>query len=125
MGRSICIVNGPGGVKCRNSYGRNNGSVFSMHKFPSAEYELNRHKLWFEFVRRYRHDFVPTQYSLLCSAHFEDNCFSANRVIAKSLNMKIKLKAGAVPTIYISGLDEHQAMLTASLCEKENVSNVI
>ena len=58
-----------------------------------------------QFVRRHRHDFKdPTsEYTSLCSAHFEESCYQKNLAVlssmeAQGLKMNWCLKKDAVPT---------------------------
>ena len=53
-----------------------------MHQFLANP--VLREK-WIKFVQRHRHDFhEPSKYASLCSAHFEDSCYT--RPLAKQLD---------------------------------------
>ena len=71
-----------------------------MYKFPTDPVVRGK---WVQFVRR--HDFKdPTsEYTSLCSAHFEESCFAKNLAVfssmeAQDLKMNWCLKRDAVPT---------------------------
>jgi hypothetical protein len=73
-----------------------------MHKFPSDKTRSDERRLWTKFVRRHRVNFSPTQYSVVCSAHFEPSCYPQNFSldIPEHLRPKTRyLKPDALPTI--------------------------
>ena len=89
-----CIAGG-----CSNT--RKNG--VSLHQWPEDPHFA---RLWTNPVKNTRSDFYyHTNSSRLCSAHFTEDCFEAQTVIAKSSGLKMKnsLKADAVPTIFKTG----------------------
>ena len=45
----------------------------SMHSFSEKRPDIYRQ--WVAFVKRKRKDWTPTRHSLLCSAHFAEDCF--------------------------------------------------
>ena len=54
-------------------------------------------------AKSYRDKWKPTQYSVLCSLHFEQSCFTADTKLTQSLGLgkrKEKLKPDAVPTLF-------------------------
>ncbi|XP_069704642.1 uncharacterized protein [Periplaneta americana] len=65
------------------------GSRISFHSFPSKPEILEK---W--LVNMKRENFRPTQYSKLCSKHFEIHCFDTERF------GHTFLKEGSVPTIF-------------------------
>ncbi|CAH1242317.1 THAP2 [Branchiostoma lanceolatum] len=91
-----------------------------MHQFPqvkntgavAVKENEKRRKSWIKFVKRHRHDFEASASSMLCSAHFESSCFTANLDIAKICGMRRRLKTDAVPTIDIAGLPTPTAPAT-------------
>ena len=88
--RHRCIAGG-----CSNT--RKNG--VSLHPWPQDPHFA---RLWTNAVKNTRSDFYyHTNSSRLCSAHFTEDYFEAQTVIAKSLGLKMKnsIKADAVPTI--------------------------
>ena len=57
-------------------------------------------------MKNTRSDFTnPSSSSRLCGAHFAEDCFEAQSIIAKRLGLEMKtiMKADAVPTIFRSG----------------------
>ena len=66
-----CVAGGPNGASCKN----NSSTVgISMHEFPK-KVDSSLRKAWIKFVQRHRHNWQPSAYSCLCSAHFEASCF--------------------------------------------------
>lgn len=87
-----CVVGG-----CNNT--KKDG--VSLHGWPKAPY----HRLWTNAVKITRADFAaPSSSSMICSAHFEQNCFEAKSLISSGfgLNYRPVLKKDAVPTIFTS-----------------------
>lgn len=67
-----CVAGAPKNTSCsNNSY----TPGITMHKFPD---DPNVRSLWVKFVRRHRSDFHEpvNKYACLCSAYFEESCFS-------------------------------------------------
>jgi len=62
-------------------------------------------KLWTNAVKNTCSDVFNPKTSRLCSAHFTEDSFEEQTVIAKSLGLKMKniLKPNAVPTIFKNG----------------------
>ena len=96
----FCVAGGPNKKSCTNS-GDTPG--ISMHCFPT---DPSVRKQWVRFVRRHRCDFDPTKYSSriwLCSAHFDESCFSkrfaSNLEGFDNSNTKRFLIRGSVPTV--------------------------
>ena len=59
-------------------------------------------KRWSDQVKKGRDKWSPTEHSVLCSIHFEANCFEPAAQIAESLGLPkqiLKLKPSAVPTL--------------------------
>lgn len=72
----------------------------SLHSFPS---DMALRKLWVDKVKRYREKWEPTKYSVLCSQHFEQDCFMPDSILSQSLGLgkkRICLKPDAVPTLF-------------------------
>lgn len=96
-GGKSCVAGGPNEQSCTN---KQHTEDVSFHYFPKNP---DVRKKWVKFVQKHRQGWKPTDTSVLCSAHFEDDCFTTNRRISRELNMKSWLKRGAVPTIDIAG----------------------
>ena len=79
---------------------KSNSDGVSLHKFPR---DKTLRKKWIDQVKRHRDKWEPTDYSVLCSNHFEKSCFMPDRVLMQSLGMGKKkpcLKPDAVPTLF-------------------------
>ena len=88
-----CIAAG-----CSNTY-KDGVSLFLFPKDPQMR------KKWADQVKRTRDKWDgPTDHSVLCSCHFEVQCFEAEMKLAESLGVESKkkprLKPDAVPTIF-------------------------
>lgn len=104
-GGRYCVCGGPGEVSCKNT---THTPGIIMHKFPSEKTRPDERRLWTKFVRKHRVNFSPTEYSVVCSAHFEPSCypqcFSLN--IPEDLRPKARyLKPDAIPTIDVVQLE--------------------
>lgn len=95
-GGKYCVAGGPNNASCTN--GQHTKGV-SIHNFPNANKEPERHGAWVKFVRKHRPGWNPSGTSILCGSHFEDSCFEQNRAISGSLGMSTRLKRDAVPTL--------------------------
>ena len=75
------------------------GEGFSVHEFPRNE--ALRAK-WAQAVKRYRSNWDgPTAYSVLCSKHFEQDCFIVEGIRYREdmgIPAKKRLKPNAIPT---------------------------
>ena len=95
-GGRYCVAGGPNKVSCMNtSY----TPGISMHRFPKDE---GLRRQWTQFVRRHRTKFTPTEYSALCSAHFEPTCFERKLSLGSEATDKQPrnlLKRGSVPNV--------------------------
>lgn len=60
MGKACCVP------RCKNRCSKGNGLHF--YRFPSRATEKDRRRAWIAAVNR--KNWVPTQYSWVCSAHF-------------------------------------------------------
>ena len=73
----------------------------SLFKFPK---DPELHLKWVKQVRRTRDDWTPSPSSLLCSEHFELDCFDSVLAIKESLGFPVQHKCvllpGAVPTVF-------------------------
>lgn len=81
---------------CNNT----NKDGVSLHKFPR---DSVLRKKWVDQVKRHRDKWVPTEYSVLCSQHFEQGCFMPDTILSESLGLGKKkscLKHDAVPTLF-------------------------
>ena len=83
---------------CSNTY----KSGVSLFLFPK---DAQLRKKWTDQVKRTRDKWEgPSDYSVLCSAHFEEDCFEPEAKVAHSLGLvekrKQRLKADAVPTLF-------------------------
>ncbi|XP_021351593.1 THAP domain-containing protein 1-like [Mizuhopecten yessoensis] len=76
----------------------------SMHTFPAKRPDI--HRQWVAFVRRKRKDWEPTRHTVLCSAHFEEDCFPLKFRLglleSSGKTVKRTLEEDAVPTIFNS-----------------------
>ena len=71
-----------------------------VYMFPSSS---ALRKKWVDQVKRHRDKVEPTEYSVLCSQHFEPSCFMADSILSQSLGLGKKracLKPDAVPTLF-------------------------
>ncbi|KAL9985089.1 hypothetical protein ACROYT_G007453 [Oculina patagonica] len=71
-----------------------------MHQFPSNR---DLREKWVKFVQRHRRDFAePSKYASLCSAHFEESCYSRRPFLKlegmENLKMNRVLIKGSIPT---------------------------
>lgn len=59
-------------------------------------------KKWIDQVRRTRDKWEPTDNSVLCSKHFEDDCFELDSKFAKAMGLKrkVRLRPNASPTLF-------------------------
>lgn len=71
-----------------------------MFRFPKDRGEFLK---WEKQVQRTRHKWVAKSFSFLCSEHFSKDCFEPRpNIVAKTMGSKgLKLKEGAIPTIFI------------------------
>ena len=90
-----CCANG-----CSNSNWRENKKEgITFHKFPRDMFVVWAKKL-------HREGWTPKKHSVLCSEHFEDNCFEEDtfhKYIGRGQdgNPIRRLKVGAVPTLHL------------------------
>ena len=72
----------------------------SMHKFPKDP-ELRQK--WEKQVQRTREQWSATDTSVLCSEHFEADCFEVDSMLAEQMGLKKRkrLKPDAVPTVFV------------------------
>ena len=91
-GGRYCVTGGPYNVSCKNtSY----APGISMHRFPE---DKSLRRLRTQFVRSLH----PSEYSALCSAHFQPACFERNLPLGPEASDKTPcnlLKRGSVPTV--------------------------
>ena len=84
-GGRYCVAGAPNKRSCKNnSY----TDGISMHQFPTDPVVRNK---WVKFVQRHRVDFHEssvTNYTSLCSAHFEESCYT--RKISLDLGEQLK-----------------------------------
>ncbi|KAK3748319.1 hypothetical protein QZH41_018302 [Actinostola sp. cb2023] len=78
--------------------GNSSSNGFHMHKFPK---DLHLTRQWTKFVQTRRADFQqPSQYSVICSAHFTEDCYEKSYMAEMGLKKQTRLVPGAVPTIH-------------------------
>ena len=85
MPGSRCVVK-----YCSNDYSKKG---VSLHSSPISG---QKRAEWVKFVRTHRKNFSPNSRFVVCSVHFEKDCFLRPR----DSRLKIQLKPGAVPTIW-------------------------
>ena len=102
-GGRYCVAGGPGEVICTNSQF---SEGISIHKFPDSGLEEEMHKKWVKFVMTHCPDFKASKTSVLCSAHFEEECFNYHRDVADQLGIRRSLVEGAVPSKDAVGAEE-------------------
>ena len=81
---------------CSNTYSDN----VSLFKFPKDP--VLRQK-WVKNVQRTRAQWSgPSEYSVLCSQHFDSSCFEPDSELASQMGMqkRIRLKDDAIPTLF-------------------------
>uniref|UniRef100_A0A673JCZ4 Lethal(3)malignant brain tumor-like protein 2 n=1 Tax=Sinocyclocheilus rhinocerous TaxID=307959 RepID=A0A673JCZ4_9TELE len=80
--------------------GKFSGQNVAMFRFPKDPEEFRK---WEKQVKKTRKKWVAKTYSHLCSEHFSKDCFDPKSyAAAKTMGFKgLKLKDGAVPTIFI------------------------
>lgn len=92
-GGRYCVAGGPNQQSCMNSTYKEG---ISMHQFPK---DPQIRIQWEKFVQRHRKDFKATsQYTSLCSVHFEESCYEFPMQL-EGIKMTKKLKKGSIPTI--------------------------
>lgn len=72
----------------------------SLFRFPR---DRVMRKKWADQVKRHRAKWEPTDYSALCSRHFEQSCFRLDTLLTQSLGLgkkKASLNPDAVPTLF-------------------------
>ena len=86
-----CVATG-----CSNTYS-DNLSLFKFPKDPALR------RKWVKNVQRTRALWSdPSEYSVLCSQHFDSSCFEPDSELASQMDMQKhrKLKDDAVPTLF-------------------------
>ncbi|NP_956326.1 lethal(3)malignant brain tumor-like protein 2 [Danio rerio] len=80
--------------------GKISGQNVSMFRFPKDPEEFSK---WQRQVQKTRRNWLANTYSHLCNEHFTKDCFEPKTyVTAKASGFKrLKLKDGAVPTVFI------------------------
>ena len=92
-----CVAGAPNKTSCGNN---SHTEGITMHQFPTDPVVRAQ---WVRFVQKHRVDFGEpvNQYASLCSAHFEESCFTRNRSILEGMaasNVRRVLIKGSVPT---------------------------
>lgn len=81
--------------------GNTNRDGISLFCFPK---DPERRKKWVAQVKRTRDQWEgPSDYSVLCSCHFEEHCFEIQAKLMEGLGLGKKnprLKADAIPTLF-------------------------
>ena len=73
-----------------------------MHTFPSDDIVKRK---WTKFVWKHRPGFKPSQTSVLCSVHFDKDCFTRRfdllepENVSAEISKSRRLAKGSVPTI--------------------------
>ncbi|XP_061186291.1 uncharacterized protein LOC133194330 [Saccostrea echinata] len=73
----------------------------TLHVFPKDE---KQRSAWTRFVKLTRADWHgPSQYTVICSKYFKDDCFEASFSLMKYLRMSAKrrLCPGSTPSLYL------------------------
>ncbi len=115
------MAGGPNKVSCKNS---SYTSGISMHYFPKDEAVR---KKWTDFVRRHRKDFVPSQKSCLCSAHFDQNSYESRPILfpdvpdIQSPTFKRYLIKGSFPTKDVAGGTTEMSVTQPSARQRRQV----
>ncbi|XP_072523059.1 lethal(3)malignant brain tumor-like protein 2 isoform X1 [Salminus brasiliensis] len=80
--------------------GKTHKDNVTMFRFPK---DLDDFRKWEKQVQRTRRKWYAKGFSFLCSEHFSKDCFEPrSTAVAKAMGFKgLKLKEGAVPTIFI------------------------
>ena len=100
LGGQSCVAGAPNNESCTNNQ---HTEGISLHRFPKDPVVR---KQWVNFVRRHRKEWQPEKYPVLCSAHFEDSCYTKNRQIAALLGIKSILHKKSVHKIDAAGTPE-------------------
>ena len=120
-----CVAGGPNKVSCKNS---SYSEGISMHCFPKDEIVR---KKWTNFVQKHRKNFVPSNKSCLCSAHFDENCYE-NRPVSfvdlpnmeQTPRFKRYLIKGSVPIKNVAGRTPEMPK-TPSARQRRHVSTLM
>ena len=88
---NVCVVFG-----CSNT----STNLISLHQFPK---EHNALKLWERFVNRTRVWDKSSASSRICSKHFKPDDFENYIQVTLGGAKKLRLKDGAIPSIYPEG----------------------
>ena len=96
-GGRFCVAGAPNQQSCKNNTFT---PGITMHQFPADP--VLREK-WTKFVQRHRYDFCePSKYASLCSAHFDDSCYTRRLATQlddlSNVNMNRVLIRGSIPT---------------------------
>ncbi|KAI1888757.1 hypothetical protein AGOR_G00172010 [Albula goreensis] len=102
MGRLKCVIGG--------CYNRPTSEI-SLYKFPSQEKDPSLHQTWIRAVKKTRQGWGgPTPGSVICSAHFGDECFkqrttsslAQKRVAHNGIPSRKRrtLEPDAIPTVF-------------------------
>lgn len=95
----FCVAGGKGNISCNNT---SLTQGISMHGFPSDNILKRK---WTQFVRKHRPGFKPSETSVMCSVHFDKDCFSRRldlfepEKVSVEISKSIRLIKGSVPTI--------------------------
>ena len=98
-GGRFCVCGNANNQSCKNtSY----SPEIRMHVFPKDPETRNK---WIKFVQKHRKDFLaPSQYSTICSAHFEDSCYARRAELNEEASLSSTSRAyrvltrGSLPT---------------------------
>ena len=96
----------------------------TLHKFPLKNSDIS--KQWTVFVQQIRSEWQPTQYSVLCSNHFERSSYVLRYEIERKLmpesKYQYRLKPDAVPTIFAP--DEHVKEQRGAVRKRKRISDI-
>ena len=81
----FCVAGGPGNISCNNT---SLTEGISMHTFPSNDIVKRK---WTKFVRKHRPEFKPSQTSVLCSVHFDKDCFTRRFDLLEPENVSVDI----------------------------------
>ena len=94
---------------CKNRQNlENTEKGLSFHRFPMTKAVML--KQWIENVNR--PDLEPTRFCILCSAHFESNCFIESKPSIDG-TVRRRLRNGSVPTLNLGAhnIKQHSTSL--------------
>ena len=97
-------------INCSNTASKD----VSLHFWPANKAQADA---WRRFVATKRSHWKPSPRSILCSAHFSDDCFENKLRFSMGYGTRLILRPGAVPTIHTPpklNLTHHENVPTVS-----------